>query len=674
MRKFNRISPIILSFVALLFVSSSALTQTTDPLQVIKTETANSKRTWRWGAWIPVITTYEDFELNSCTLTFRTKTFPKNKKYINYPKTSYYPPQIYRYTFPLKSMDARLEWLDTYKSYVVSLSGLDSIITIETATPSIFFKNTVSGNKLPAPNVSIPFADEDSAKRVKMALQSAIAACGGSENPIQKVNLAGKSKEDFKPNDEDYKVKVNVDLVMTDVMVTGDNVPELRAEDLLIYDNGVAQRISNFSHDLPISIALVIEPQAALIGTSEWQIAAFSALRFLKPGDQVVLYSLNGDRLCNLTEDRIYIAKLISFLAGDQKYDNNIFGTLSDAALYLKQNASNRRVILLMSYGLPYPDPVGSGEYRFYIGPGELKRVAGKTRIELLESATTLDYATRDWVWSDESNRTIKNIAEDTGGEMFEIVPEIRKRMSMPTNALEQAVNRLRTQYTIRFTPSNPGESGSFHELTVRLANKDRCPTCKIKARRGYYAGVASSLPAPKQLQAKPVQSVSEIDNYLVQQIITTAASSYHDLDDISFAITNSRKTENPNGQSQMKLDLSINPAGIATKILDGRRAYRMQAAFFYNNKAGKSLGSNVWKIEGSVSEKADNRVTEKGIQFSAMIPIKAEDQILKIVLYDEISGRIASKFTKKKGKGLAIDPHPWYGLTSNYSLTPEKQ
>jgi hypothetical protein len=121
-------------------------------------------------------------------------------------------------------MDLRLEWLDTYKSNVATLSGPGSVITMESG---IVFKST-EGNKYQAPNISIPFVDENSAKRVELALQDAIAGCGDSE-PIKRMNASAEQvKTDFKPevNDEKFRIKVNVDLVTTDVMVSGDNVPE----------------------------------------------------------------------------------------------------------------------------------------------------------------------------------------------------------------------------------------------------------------------------------------------------------------------------------------------------------------------------------------------------------------------------------------------------------------
>jgi VWFA-related protein len=653
----SRIRAIVLSFAALLFVLN-AQTQTADPLQVIKAETANAKRTWGRKSVASVTTTYESFEFDSCTLTFKTKTLTK-KNDDNSQKTLY-SPEIYRYSFPLKSMDAGLEWLDTYNSYVISLSSPDSIITIEASRPTGFFQQNVVGNKGPAPNVSIPFANENSAKRVKMALQDAIAACGGNENPLQRTNNdAGPNKEDLAPNakDEKYKVKVNVDLVTTDATVMGDNVPELRAEDFVVYDNGVVQRISSFSHDLPISLAFVLEPQMSMVGLGERQIAPLSALRFLKPGDQVALYSLNGDRLSNLTEDRLHIAKLVRFLANGQRYDNNILGTLYDAARYLKQETASRRAIILISQNCLNAKGFNGEPIR----KSELDRVADRSRVELLASAATLfDFpGTDDRVAScSEFNQKLQNIAEDTGGEMIRVRRDNTKRLSMPKNALESAINRLRTQYSLGFTPSNPGEPGSFHELTVRLANKDRCPTCQVKARRGYYAGVAAPLPPPQKPQAKPVQPFSEIDDKLIQQIMITAGLSYLDFDDISFAIANTAKIEDFSRQSQMMIDLSINPAGMETTILEGRRAYRMQVAFFYSDKKGNLLGSNFWKIDGFLNEEVNNRVMEKRIELSAKVPIKDKDQILKIVIYDEISGRITSKFTKRKGKGLVIDPH----------------
>jgi Ca-activated chloride channel homolog len=653
MRNLSRISSIILSFVALLFVLTVTQAQTTDTLQVLKKETALSKR----KLTALLTTTYGDYALNSCTLSFTQKTLQG----FNDANSSKAFNRISKYIFPLKSMDAKLEWLATYNSFVISFSGPGSIFNIET------------NYKGAAPNISIPFVNEDSAKKVEIALQREIAACGGKKDPVEDMNRpAGHNSKASIPdvNDEMFNVKVNVDLVMTDVTVTGDNVPELRAEDFLIYDNSVAQQISYFSHDQrPISVAVLLQPACSTWSEGfEQYIAALSSLRLLKPNDEVALFSLTGDRLSNLTDDRLHIANLLNYIADVQNQYADVYGTLYDAVRYLKQETSSRRIIILISHNCHTSPGSATGSDATWSELRQIERtinnLADRSRIELLESATTLyDVVIQDLAMladylpqmgCKQSSQRIKMITQETGGEVF----VVQRQMSL-RNELEQAIDQLRTQYTLGFIPSNPGENGSFHELTVRLANKDRHPTCKIKARPGYYAGVAAPLTLLKRIPAKPSQSSSEIDNKLIQQSIVRAGCARYDLDEVPFDLTNAEQMVNSNGQSLLKVDLLINSVGIDTRTSNGRRAYSMQAAFFYTDKKGNLLGSYFGKIEGSLNEEAYSRITAKGIPFSAMIPLKIKNQNLRIVVYDERSGRIGSRFIKRNGKSFTLDPHP---------------
>jgi VWFA-related protein len=676
MRKIIWIGPIFLSLAIMSFEVNSARPQIPDPVQVLQKETAHSVREWR-GAF----STYKDFDLNACTLNFRTSTLPRDG--LN--NAAKYPPEIYKFSFPLQSLDVRPERLATQNSFVLSFSGPGSL-TIEKATPSVFFETKLKRN-WPAPNVSIPFESEESAKRAMNALQHAMDACRIKEDPVQIMNgPVSPVREELSADvsHEKHAIKVNVDLVTVDVTVIGDKVPELKAEDFVVYDNKIAQEISNFSHDLPISVAFVLEPIDAAMGYPEMNLAALSALRLLNPGDQTALYSLTGDRLGILTDDRLRMAELISFFgANAHPYALDIFGTLYDAARYLKQQVSGRRAIILISKNSHLPS-VSDDKARWLTttssGKKEVDNIIEKTRIELLESAVTLYAMTPDEVWLRNGlyGYKIKSIAEDTGGEMIVAGATTKGRLGRsvaPIGVLHQVMDRLRAQYTIGFTPSNPGEKGSFHELTVRLANQDRCPKCGIKARKGYYAGISAPFPPVRKPQAKPLQSLSEIDNKLIQESILLAGTCYFDMNDISFALRNAEKITSTSGQNQMMIELSVDPAGIEMAVSGERRTFRIQAAMFYSDKEGNLLGSNVWKIQGSLSEEDLDRAKREGIPFSARIPIIADNQILRIVLYDEISGRIASKFTQKKGKGLAIvkqDLNHFPGPTNGRLLIPD--
>src|SRR5271165_5033468 len=72
---------------------------------------------------------------------------------------------------------------------------------------------------------------------------------------------------------------------------------------------------------------------------------------------------------------------------------------------------------------------------------------------------------------------TMKNMAEQTGGEAF-----------VNTNDLRRVINRSledgATYYTLAYTPPKEDESGGYHRVVVQLPNKG----LKLAYRRGYYS------------------------------------------------------------------------------------------------------------------------------------------------------------------------------------------
>jgi hypothetical protein len=212
--------------------------------------------------------------------------------------------------------------------------------------------------------------------------------------------------------------------------------------------------------------------------------------------------------------------------------------------------------------------------------------------------------------------------------------------------ALERAISRLRMQYTLGFNPSNPGEKGAFHKLAVRFASENRCPDCRLLARSGYYAGVSAPPPPPDEPRVTQAHSPQDGDQLLIRKSITTAGTIDLDLPGIPFAVTTTEQIDS-GGQPQVKVDLQISVSGIAFKTVDGRRCCKLQVAVFYANSKRKILGSD-WKIiEGRLSDEAYNRIAQTGIPFSTVVPLKAEKQMLKVVVYDEESDNVGSKLIR---------------------------
>jgi Ca-activated chloride channel family protein len=275
-----------------------------------------------------------------------------------------------------------------------------------------------------------------------------------------------------------FNVRVDVNLVTTDVTVFGKAVSELRADDFAIYDNDVAQQVSHFSRDkLPIAAALLVDSRSPVYPSF-----AEAALRNLKPHDQIVLFSFDEHprRLSDLTEDRDLISRKISGIKA--KKGSNILDTLYDAAHYLKKNARNRRrAVILISDACNllcccccHPK--------------------GDARMELLESGAAfydirVTGSVSIWLYDCvQADDLLKQFADETGGEVLDVRTETAFE-----SAFDNLMSSLRLQYTLGFNPSNPGRTGSWHKLAVRLAAPDHCPACRVKSRSGYYAGLRSS-------------------------------------------------------------------------------------------------------------------------------------------------------------------------------------
>jgi VWFA-related protein len=449
--------------------------------------------------------------------------------------------------------------------------------------------------------------------------------------------LTGMQAGAGNPDDENYKIKVKVNLVTADITVIGAPATEFRAEDFIIYDNSVAQKTSNFSRDqMPLAVALLVDVSPSI---NEYlpslQMAAVSALRRLKPRDQAVLFSFTDSksRMTDLTENSSLIAEKIGKLKIRPKCNckTNIYDAIFDAARYLQKTAPNRRrAIILISDNCHSADA---------------KHNPNACLAELLETATSLYSIKPPGDTSSScatSHQAIKRMAEETGSEVWDV--NAPKSLSA---TLENAVANLRTQYTIGFNPTDLGERGSFHKLAVKFADQNRCPSCRIMARSGYYAGVSAPLSLPGEtMNARRQYSSKESDQSLVQNNILIAGTAYQDLQDIAF-YTSTVERKDSLGNPQIVVKLDIYPEKTNFKTENNRHACNFRTVVFYADEKGNILGSDSRKIEGLLSQDNYANALKSGISFSTTIPLKAKNQILKIVVYDEANDMAGSQIVR---------------------------
>jgi Ca-activated chloride channel homolog len=434
------------------------------------------------------------------------------------------------------------------------------------------------------------------------------------------------------------KIKIEVAMVTTEVTVLGAVALDLRAEDFVVYDNGVAQHVTHFSRDkLPLAVALLmdrsssIKPYLPLL-----QKAAVSALGHLKAEDSVALFAFDDDllKLSDLTSDRSRIDGIIGKLTIGN--GTNIYDAISSVAEYLRGKAPHyRRAIILVSDNCQ----TVSGRVR-----------GDSARVDVLESAATLysiktpgnnyamDMRVRDPACHD-SIVMVQQLSEETGGQVLnvEASPSLQE-------ALEKAISNLRLQYTLGFSPSDPGQEGSFHKLTVRLAPEDRCPSCRLLVRSGYYAG-SPPVPLANQIQLALPEPANKTADWMIQRKIEAAATINLDLPDIPFVARTARQTDS-DGKSQIRVDLQIDFAGVGFKTVGGRRTCKLHLAVFFTDERGKAFDPEFRTLVGTLQEETYNRVLKAGMSISFAVPLKAPKQNLKIVLYDEGSDTLGSQRT----------------------------
>jgi VWFA-related protein len=440
-----------------------------------------------------------------------------------------------------------------------------------------------------------------------------------------------KPKTDEQPGSQGsgggYQIISEVNLATADVAVVGTPAAELSAEDFIVYDNDVAQKISYFSRDqLPVAIVILIDKSASIHPyLPVLQLAGITALRRLKPEDQVALVAFdNGfEKLSDLTEDRLQIAEKI----GKIKVGNpatNIYDPLFESAAYLKINAPQRRHAIIL---------ISDNGHNLY-GSHDAKHC----RTELLETATTL-YNLR--IPSNFDDSDIQKLVEETGGDEIGVDGQATLK-----EGLESLITQFRMQYTIGFNPPKEGDkkgSPVFHKLFVKFANKECCPDCQLMVRGGYYSGGPPN-PLPLKYKPKPQQpSDQKIDDVLVQRSILIAGTTFLDLNEIPFELSMNKQTE-PDGQQQILMDFKIDAEQIEFSKAGGLRSCKMRVAIFSADEKGNGLDSKWLGIEKTVKEEDYEKVLENGIPFSTKVPIKANVDILRIVVYDVKTDRLSSR------------------------------
>lgn len=281
--------------------------------------------------------------------------------------------------------------------------------------------------------------------------------------------------------------------------VTGQFATNLKAEDFVIYEDGIQQPISSFTlKRLPVHVVLLIDTSSSV--THELEDFKTSALNFinqLDPEDKICLIRFDDkvELVQDWTNNRVTLKRAMNRLG------TGMFTKFNDA-LYLAAKeqlgkVTGRKAIIVLTDGIDSgrgsitPDRA----FRTLVEEETAVYVVSKTRIQGQSDREKLAFYQKDSSSSaanqlridglrmsleelEKSEFYLMRIAEETGGKIF--LPESFDDLG---TAYQQVAEELRSQYIIFYTPTNPVRDGGYRSVHVKVKTQGYRATTRF----GYY-------------------------------------------------------------------------------------------------------------------------------------------------------------------------------------------
>ena len=310
--------------------------------------------------------------------------------------------------------------------------------------------------------------------------------------------------------DDGAVFRTTSELVLLDVQVlhakTKTSTGELEAKDFEVFENGVRQEISVFGRErFPLSIVLLFDLSPSVRGVlRSLADSAQIALQHLRPEDEVavMVYSASAQLVDGFTTDRPSTVSAIGRAAAMKSGEAAFFNeAVFQATRQFDQSRTpdSRRVILWLTDNFP---DAPSAFMRSHYGKS-LKGVPPHTEAEAIrglhESGAVVtalllkDPLAMTWaeaLYLAEGPARLKypsgnahRYAEITGG----VSPGLRGKNV--EERLAEAIDGLRSRYTIGYRPKDAKPAGTFCPIQVALAPGApiQQKEWKVLVRQGYY-------------------------------------------------------------------------------------------------------------------------------------------------------------------------------------------
>ncbi|MBI1764435.1 MAG: VWA domain-containing protein [Acidobacteria bacterium] len=329
------------------------------------------------------------------------------------------------------------------------------------------------------------------------------------------------------PKEEQTNVfRMDTDLVSIDVQVTDRQGAQygtkLSPEDFVVYEDGVRQKISNFSAtEVPFNLVLLLDTSGSTRDElSLMQKAARRFLTELRPHDRVAIIQFNQqvELIKDLTADRGKLEKALGQLTGGS--GTSFYDAVQLALDEVLRKATGRKAIVALTDGV---DSFGFGTYEKLLPKLESARAAlyflkldteeytearmlrdcrdsshfkfsrkqlKKYFDEFIKEGDPSQYEDHCKLERMEKIRINRRLYEAAGDELEEMSSKTGGHV-YPVESLQQLAPKftqiaaeLRTQYSLAYYPSNEKHDGKWRGVRIEIKK----PGLTVQARPGYRA------------------------------------------------------------------------------------------------------------------------------------------------------------------------------------------
>lgn len=254
-------------------------------------------------------------------------------------------------------------------------------------------------------------------------------------------------------------------------------VTDLTKTDFNIFEDGVKQEVSQFSHDsLPISLSLLVDTSASM--DEKLKQARSAATRFVKTLRdqdlaQIVQFNDRPLVLQDFTADQAALASAVdkTSASGATALHNALYVALKDLGKHKKAGELRRRAIVLLSDG---------EDTASIVSDDQVLELAKKTEIAIYAVSLRPERPQHDSAKFSQAAYLLTALARETGASVY-----FPASLSELDSVYDRIAEELRTQYNLGYVSSNKRKDGRWRRIVVRAAARD---DILVRHKLGYFA------------------------------------------------------------------------------------------------------------------------------------------------------------------------------------------